>query len=155
MSIKIEHTSFVTITEERLGEISKYKFSEINKKHFGNAINDNNLYKLLIDIMLYHPNLVVRHEASFLLGELEIKEAIPSLMNVVKFDKSIVAKHEAIEAIRKLGKNIDSVYEFLKSLTDLNSKIYDEGVYHPDVQATAELSIKELEEERKLLQSNY
>ena len=150
MIAKPKRAVFGAVKSERFDEISKYRRIDITRENFGTAINDRNLYRTLLDISLHHPHSVVRHEASFLLGKLNLTRAIPYLISIVKFDKSIVAKHEAAESLGKLGENSDLAYEFLKEMTNLKRKVYEDDVYHADVQATAELAITEIEEKRKL-----
>lgn len=58
-----------------------------------------------------------------------------------------MVKHEAIEALGKVrGPEAGRAYKFLKKILDTETKRYDEGLYHPDVQATAREAVRDLEE---------
>ena len=137
------------ISSARLGELChRYRHSDVTAEKFTGAVSDYKLYQDLVDLALHHPHPVTRHEASFLLGELGLTNAIPDLMRIVMLDKSIVAKHEAAESLGKLGENSDEAYGFLKAVIDPHNRKYEEGVYHSDVQATAELAIRQIDEKR-------
>lgn len=138
--MKFSHTCFGDVSEERLSKISRYRFQDMVFSNFSGPAT----YGDLKDILLYHPNPVVRHEASFIIGELGIEELIPYLVKVVKFDQSIVGTHEAIEALGKFknSREAERIKRFLTQIT--TNKNYDERIRDPDIQATARLSLEQL-----------
>lgn len=136
----LEHTVYDMISEERLREISRYEALDITCDRFRDPVS----WRDLKDVLIYHPNPVARHEASFVIGELQIEDLIPWLYSVLKFDRSIVAKHEAAEALgRTRGTQAKRIYRLLNRFTDPDFR-FDPEVYHPDVQATIKLAINEL-----------
>lgn len=135
------HTCYFDIPQEEFNRIKRYRSRDITTNRF----RDPTTWRELSDIMVYHPNPITRHEACFVAAELQIPYA-HRLVAVVKFDQSIVNKHEAAEALGKLRDRTDAwmAYVFLRKTQKLRG--YDDGVYHPDVQATVQESLDELEE---------
>ena len=95
-----------------------------------------------VEVLHYHPNQIVRHEAAFVLQgfpyacELEKNLAILTLRHSFRCDPSIVVKHESIEAVGEFfGPYSVSV------AADLVKMLVYPQVYHPDVVATAEISL--------------
>ncbi|MBI2148393.1 HEAT repeat domain-containing protein [Candidatus Woesearchaeota archaeon] len=122
--MKVEHTVFGDIYEENFRRISKYTVDKVN----ANKFRDPSKWFDLRDLLLYHPDPIVRHEASFVIGELGNTGLEPYLMTVIKFDNSIVAKHEAAEALGRMqGRDAYYAYKFLLKVYD-NIKNYDDGV---------------------------
>jgi len=148
--MKVAHTVYAYITEESFNEISKYNADDITFEKF----KDPRRLEELKDILIYHPNQIIRHEAAFIIGELANKGLpvlIEYLIPVIKFDKSIVAKHEAVEALGRVNhpNDIVNAYRFLCRLT--TRKFYEDEVYHPDVQQTAKEAKSRLEKKLKKL----
>jgi len=146
MKAEVDHTVFGYIEEDRLRRISRYQSEDMTAEKF----SDPSTWTDLKDILIYHPDPIVRHEASFVASQLPYHgNLVPYLISVVKFDQSIVAKHEAIEALGNVGgSEASKVYRFLSRI--FTQRGYDEGVYHPDVQATIQHSLRELERELAL-----
>ena len=140
---RIAHTCFGYIENDRLEYISRmYTIDEMVLDYF----RDPSTWHDLKDILIYHPDPIVRHEASFIVGELEIEDLASFLSKVIKFDTSIVAKHEAAEALGKAkGREAMQAYIFLSKIT--SEQGYDDDVYHPDVQHTATQSMQRLRKE--------
>lgn len=141
MSPRIEHTVF-EIDGRRLREISRYKQSDMTSENF----RDPSKWDDLKDILIYHPDPVVRHEVPFIMQELGAVCSLYAgfLISVLKFDKSIIAKHEAAEALRYVDEHeACRVYRYLTRMTVPDR--FDTEVYHLDVQATIQGTLKELE----------
>ncbi|MBI2632684.1 HEAT repeat domain-containing protein [Candidatus Pacearchaeota archaeon] len=143
--MKVGHTCFGDIPPYRLREINRYRTNQITCLRF----EDPKTWPLLADIMIYHKNPITRHEACFISVELGCPYA-SKLVQIVKYDRSIVVKHEAAEALGKIKDKDDAwmAYTFLRKAF-LNNIDYDDGIYHPDVQASIRESIEDLEERFK------
>ena len=141
MVVKVPHTCIPCRSQERLEEISQYTSEDMKLRNF----RDPNAWDDLVDILIYHPSSITRHEASFIIAELDDSYLTSRLMQVVKFDRSIVAKHEAVEALGRTTKDVKRVYQFLRNI--ITPGIYDDEVYHPDVQATAQESMRALKKQ--------
>ena len=143
--MKVKHTCFAGISQERIDAIKGYNTRDLTSQRF----SDPKSWVELAAVMTNHPHPVTRHEACFLAAELQIPY-VHRLVAVVKFDVSIVNKHEAAESLGKVMDRDDAwmSYVFLSKTTKKNRKNfrYDSKVYHPDVQATILESITELEE---------
>lgn len=142
-SATVEHTVFGAIDKDRLEYIANtYNSENVNIKNFSKGKD----WRDLLDVQLYHPSSITRHEASFVIGELVSQGTFPVeiLFTVVKFDNSIVAKHEAVEAIGRAvtPNSVVNAYRFLRKISGPG---YDDGVYHPDVQSTIKESLAKLE----------
>jgi len=136
------------ISSEQYKKISKYTWQEVNPVTF----RDSETWPILKDILLYHPNPIVRHEASYIIGDFNIHDLVPALIESVKYDPSIVAKHESAEALGFIkGDAAVSAYNFLNTLLkDKNRTIFsDPLIYHEDVIVTAKEAAKLLEKEVK------
>ncbi len=144
--VNLPHSVYGAISRQRLDEISRYASGSITVQKFRNAQRNPLLLQDLKDILLYHPNPIIRHEAAFIIGELKLPIA-HLLIPAVKYDRSIVVKHEAIEALGRTNDYGDAcmAYVFLKKITKTPEK-YDAGVAHEDVQITAQEALKELQE---------
>ena len=140
--MKLEHTCYGEISEERLEGVRQYTTREVTAQGFA----DPATWRQLADIMVYHPNPITRHEACFVMAELHAPFT-HLLVSIVKFDTSVVAKHEAVESLGKIRDREDAwmAYSFLRRAFQ-SQRIFDNGVYPPDVQATIQESIIELEE---------
>lgn len=140
--MRVQHTCFGDILQQRLREINRYKTNQITCSNFKNP----KTWPLLRDIMIYHNSPITRHEACFISVELSCPYA-SKLVQIVKFDISIVVKHEAAEALGKIKEKDDAwmAYTFLREAFQ-NNRHYGDGVYHPDVQASIKESIDDLEE---------
>lgn len=90
------------------------------------------------EILFYHPDPIVRHEAAFVLGEvcyrsdLERTVAIRDLRWALRQDPSIVAKHEIAEALGTMF-GIGAV----GAAADMAKILIFPHLHHPDVVATA------------------
>ena len=104
---------------------------------------DPTSWKKLRTILHTHPNPITRHEACFIVGELNIAKLIPDLMQVAEKDSSIVARHEAIEALGNIKvQDIPTINNFLANLK-ANPK-NDPLLNHRDIIATLEIALKRL-----------
>lgn len=136
------------ISSEQYKKISKYTWQEVNPLTF----RDSETWPILKDILLYHPNPIVRHEASYIIGDFNIHDLVPALIDSVKYDPSVVAKHESAEALGFIkGDAAAQAYNFIKTLlNDKDKSIFtDPLVYHEDVIVTAKEAFKLLEKEVK------
>ena len=132
-----------SISEKALTRISTYKRKDISNLLSEDITSNNSYWKtltLLTQVLFYHPNSIVRHEASFVLGEfkyrgeIEKNHVIHNLRCVIRSDNSVVSKHEAIETLGELL----SIPESVGAGTDLAKILRFKELYHPDVVATAE-----------------
>ena len=132
----MQHTCFRQGTKKQLEAISKYN-AGITEKDF----QDPKKQRDLTDILLYHPDPITRHEAAFIIGE-HYQDLYPFLITALKFDTSIVCKHEAAEALGKVkGPEARRVQRYLERMMRPG---YDEAVYHSDVQATIQHAVSQL-----------
>ena len=92
-------------------EVNRYKTRDITSSTF----SDPARWYILKDIMVYHTSPITRHEACFVAAEVGC-DCAGSLVSIVKFDTSVVNKHEAAEALGKLRDRSDAcmAYAFLK-----------------------------------------
>lgn len=100
------------IDAERLARINTtYNSDNVTVDNFPECSRD------LLDILLYHQSPITRHEAAFVMQKLleEGKGSIAYLISVIKFDTSIVAKHEAVEAMGGASLSYD-IHEALRFL---------------------------------------
>ena len=150
--MKFAHTPLSYITKKEFEKISKYETRDITSQNFKYPSR----WKELADILLFHPNPITRHEACFVAADLQILIA-HRLISVVKFDTSIVNKHEAAESLGKIKNRDDAwmAYSFLKKTTDSKMRKYDDDIYHPDVQATICESLIELEKRFPYFERGY
>lgn len=91
------------------------------------------------------PNPINRHEACFVVGELNIVSLIPDLMQVVTEDPSIVARHEAIEALGSMWGSdvlVPTISSFLAGIKA--NKNNDPLLEHGDIIDTLEIALKHL-----------
>jgi len=131
------------ISQERLQNIAQYSWQQVNP----NTFSDSSTWETLKLILLYHPNPIVRHEAAYIIGDFNIHDLVPALIESVKHDPSVVAKHESAEALGFIkGDVAHTAYRFLQSLFN-EERIYDDLVYHEDVLVTAKEALKLLEKE--------
>lgn len=134
------------IGKEEYEEICEHSWKQVNP----NTFMDSESWPILKNIILYHPNPIVRHEASYIAGDLNIYDLVPVLIDAVKYDLSIVGKHEAVEALGFIkGPAAKQAHDFIKSLLeDKNQKLFEHKlIYHEDVIKTAEEAFKLLEKE--------
>lgn len=125
--------------------IEEYTWQEVNP----NTFKDQETWETLKKILLHHPNPIVRHEAAYIIGDYNIYDLVPALIESVKTDPSIVAKHESAEALGFIkGEGANQAYKFLKDLIE-NPQNYDEKTTHEDVIVTAKEALKLLEKEIK------
>ena len=104
---------------------------------------DPDTWKDLQYILHAHPNPVTRHEACFVAGELKIEDLIPGLKEAAIGEKSLVVRHEAIEALGRIGEQgVHAVDDFLASLQ--SNKNHDPLLEHPDIVATLETARRRL-----------
>jgi len=138
------HSALESIDEETLKRISEYKGTDVTVESF----KEKSTWSDLKDILLSHPLCVTRHEASFIIGKLQIQALFQYLFIAVENETSIIAAHEAVAALGDFnGELAREAYAFLRQITDpKNRKSYGEIVYHPEVQETAKSSMQELEE---------
>lgn len=137
--------------------ISKSRYEEVCKYEWGNikwhTFRNQESWSLLKDILLFHPNPIVRHEAAYMIGDFNIYDLVPALIDSIKYDKSIVAKHESAEALSFIkGPVALTAYNFLKDITE-NKNNYNELIQHEDVQVTALEALKHLE--KTIRNQNY
>jgi hypothetical protein len=134
-------TFFGQCDEPRRAEISQYQHSQVTPDRF----RDPASWRDLKDILLYHPDQIVRHEAAFVIGAVNAACA-PFLIQAIKFDPSLVNKHESAEALGQLtDPELAMVgYRYLKMIFQ-NPELFDEGVRHRDVLNTIRLALEALE----------
>lgn len=104
---------------------------------------DYDLKEKIEDILVYvlknDKNAIVRHEAAYQLGEHEVLERLPDLIDAILHDPNEVVRHESIEAVGLMRK-IDAIKDIEPALKDHNES----------VRQTAELVIKQLRRLEKL-----
>jgi hypothetical protein len=81
-------------------------------------------------------NGIVKHEAAFQIGLRNFRDKIPDLKNCAVYDKSDVARHEAIEALGMMRVQDADTKKVLDGLTYVDSKAVSE---------TAKFVLKRLE----------
>ncbi len=148
----MKHTCLSYIGKGRLAEISQYGSGDVTSETFA----DPRTWRDLGDILLFHPSAVTRHEASFVIADLQVPLA-ERLISAVKFDTSIVAKHEAAESLGKIEDGDDAwmAYVFLQRASDRKNRRYARGVYHCDVQTTVRESLEKLEGRFSVFKDRY
>ena len=95
----------------------------------GFKLNKREIHKV-IEILETHPDMMVRHEAAFVLLELDATnprllkamrgEITTALSNRAKYDKSMVVRHETLEALGYVGD--ESCLGLLKSAARSRNK---------------------------------
>jgi len=107
------------------------------------SLNKNDV-SMVIDILEKHPDMMVRHEAAFVL--LELEESNPRLLKEMssiitsalsrsaKYDKSLVVRHETLEALGYVGD--ETCLNFLRLSTKSRNK---------DIQESALVALQLLE----------
>jgi HEAT repeat protein len=104
---------------------------------------DTPLFDEVADLMAWvlknDKNGVVKHEACYQIAARNMRKKIPNLVETALNDKSVIAKHEAIESLG-LMRAFDSREIISKSLDDPN----------PEVRETAAFVMKRLERLHKI-----
>ena len=77
---------------------------------------------LLEDVLKNDNNAVVKHEASFQIGEHNVMRKLPALIEAALKDPSELVRHESIEAIGLL-KAFEAKCELKKALSDPNEAV--------------------------------
>ncbi len=99
---------------------------------------DDPLFNEVADLMAWvlqnDNNGVVKHEACYQIAARDMRKKIPDLIQAALYDKNIIAKHEALEALG-LMRAFESRDLILKALDDPN----------PEVRETAAFVIKRLD----------
>lgn len=96
-------------------------------------------------ILLQHVDPIARHEASFTISQEWGSEAIKALRQAIAQETSIVAFHEAIEALGMLKQTPQEAQENIEFLLKIISIDTRSIVKHPDVLRTFERAIRELQ----------
>lgn len=94
----------------------------------------NRVAELITWVLRNEDNGVVKHEACFQIAARNMRERISELVNVALYDKSTLAKHEAIESL-----GLMRAFE----VKDLIEKALDDP--SPDVKETAAFVLKRFE----------
>lgn len=115
---------------------------EIADTNLGTAIFDE-VADLMTWVLENDNNGIVKHEACYQIAALDMRKKIPDLVRTALNDKSVVARHEAIEALGLMGA-FEAKEVLLQAANDPN----------PEVQATAWLAIKRLQRLEKLEKSS-
>lgn len=101
------------------------------------AVDSPKLFYKIADLMVWvlqnDTNGVVKHEACYQIAARDMREKIPDLIYTGLHDDSIVARHEAIEALG-LMRAFEATQHIESALSDPN----------PDVKETAEFVVKRL-----------
>ena len=103
----------------------------------------NEVADLMAWVLENDKNGVVKHEACYQIAALDMREKIPNLTRTALNDRSIIARHEAIEALGLMGV-FDSKELLSQATNDPN----------PEIQETAWLVIKRLQRLEKLMKSS-
>ena len=86
-----------------------------------NTTSDDPLFHQVADLMVWvlqhDDNGVVKHEACYQIAARNMRQKIPDLVQTALFDKSTIAKHEAIESLG-LMRAFDSKDLIVKALED-------------------------------------
>ncbi len=129
------------ISEQEKTRISKYTSKDVYRMSKEAEPSGVRYWQILTEataVLFHHPNPIVRHEAAFVLGEFEYRDefekcaSIRNLRIASRTDTSIVAKHEAIEA---LGETF-APYS-VGAAADMAKILRWPEHYHPDIVATA------------------
>ncbi len=108
-----------------------------------NTSNDSPIFGEIADLMTWvmrnDDNGVVKHEACFQIAARNMRNKIPDLIHTAFYDKSIIARHEAIESLG-LMRAFDS--------QEMISKAMKDPIY--DVQETAAFVLKRFKRLKKL-----
>lgn len=88
---------------------------------------------LMVWVLQNDTNGVVKHEACYQIAARDMREKIPDLIDTGLHDDSVVARHEAIEALG-LMRAFEAIEHIESALSDPN----------PDVKETAEFVVKRL-----------
>ena len=115
---------------------------EIADANPGTAIFDE-VADLMTWVLENDNNGIVKHEACYQIAALDMRKKIPNLVHTALNDKSIIARHEALEALGLMGA-FDAKEILSQAVNDPN----------PEIQATAWLSIKRLQRLEKLEKSS-
>ena len=98
---------------------------------------------LMVWVLENDDNGIVKHEACYQIAALNMRKKIPNLIRTALTDKSIIARHEAIEALGLIGA-FDSREFLFQATNDSN----------PEIKETAHLVLKRLERLEKLERMN-
>ncbi len=135
--MEVTHTVYQCISPSTLERISGYRAVDVTPARFADPSTWDDLQKIVV----YHPDPITRHEASFVIGELQPPELVPWLYSVAKFDRSIVATHEAIEA---LGRTRGPARNWVISRLERLRTVQEDRIQHLDIQATFNRALAEL-----------
>ena len=103
----------------------------------------NEVADLMAWILENDNNCIVKHEACYQIAASDMRKNIPNLIHTALNDKSLIARHEAIEALGLMGA-FDAKDLLLQAINDPN----------PEIQATAWCAIKKLRRLEKLEKSS-
>ena len=81
---------------------------------------------LMVWVLQHEDNGIVKHEAAFQIGLRNFRDKIPDLKNCAVYDKSDVARHEAIEALGMMRVQDADTKKVLDGLTYVDSKSVSE-----------------------------
>jgi hypothetical protein len=134
-------TIFGRCGRTRLLAVKRFGHSDVTMDRFRRP----GTWGMLRDILLYHPDQIVRHEAAFVIGAVNA-DCAPFLIQALKFDPSIVNKHESAEALGQLTDPDLAIvgYRYLRRIFQ-RPELFDDGVCHRDVLNTIRLAIEALE----------
>ena len=132
--------------------VEKYKPGDVTIERFAGCINKDESIRAaavrdLERVLLFHKNPIVRHEASFVALHYQPHRLIIKLMIVADYEDSLVATHEALEALGGMKGDIERmkkyyaerIAEFLKRYRIRSPNRYKDN---PDIIATLEQAIK-------------
>jgi len=99
-------------------------------------------------ILLFHPDPIARHEACFMFAFYQISRGVSSMMIIADYDKSIVAVHEALEALGEMEITPEIIGEFLASYPGSSP---NQLRTHSDIAATLKRAIRQNKEIQNVL----
>ncbi len=108
------------------------------EEHLDDSLREK-IEDLIADVLKNDENPVVKHEASFELGEHGVMRKLPALINASLNDPSELVRHESIEAIGLMG-----AYRAKK---DLKKALKD---HNEAVRLTAQIVLKQMERYKAL-----
>lgn len=126
--------------------LSQLKREDITVALFQDAsgeINDEG-YLRLRAVLRSHHGPIERHEAAFIMGEVQPHLAVTELIASILRDRSVVVRHESSEALGRMQRPSDALMAH-QALCDIFFCEFYQQYEHPEVLSTMQIAISELE----------
>ena len=139
------------LREEMRGAFADIRAEDVTVEAFAGCNSvDSSVRKMtmrrLYHLMVFHPDPIIRHEASFIVLHYQCDELVSKLMIAANEEESIVATHEALEALGEMRGRTkmaffyrESIRKFLAAYRTVSPNLNKE---HPDIVATLEQAQK-------------